>query len=175
MNPQNRTEPFHVLISEALLPLLFLAGAPLFYAAALIPVAAGITLLVFEMLRRQPRRALSAVYLFWLAVCGGLGWFFAAIPPYWIWCVHLLLPETVRAPSDAQQAKPFLFGLKKYFKRRVFELAAALILFFAFAAAAAWLRQKLQGAAYWVSAIFALLVFEVVFAVIRNGRQGLKK
>ncbi len=158
----------HFSVSEALLPLLFFSGASLFYAAFLIPFMAGMTLLIFEILRRRPRSALSAVYLFWLAVCGGLGWFTAAIPPYWVWSVHLLVSESAWAPSEAQRAKPFLFGLKKYFKRRLLELAAALIFFIAFATILTLLRQNFHGGSYWTAAIFMILVAEIVLAIFRR-------
>ena len=167
MQLRNRAEPQRFfLILEAVLPLFLLTGISLLYAAVLIPVFTGVTLLVFEMLRRRPRAALSAFFLFWLAICGGLGWFYLAVPPYWIWSVYLLVPETAWAPSDAQQAKPYLFGLKKYFKRRILELIMMLVLFLVCASGAYLLRQRFQSAAYWAATIFMLLIFEIIFGVV---------
>ena len=151
--------------------MLFFSGAAPFYAALLIPFVAGTTLIILEILRRQPPPSLSAIYLFWLAVCGGLGWFLAAIPPYWIWSVYLLIPETAWAPSDAQQTKPFLFGLKKYFKQRALELIRAMIVFLFFAGAVLLLRQKLHGASYWVTGVFVLMISEMIIM----GIKGFKK
>ena len=166
---RKKIEPISVL--EAALPMLFFAGKPLFSVAFLIPLAAGLTFIAFELLRRQSRATLSVAYMLWLVLCGGLGWFFAAIPPYWIWSVHLMVPETVSAPAHAQQAKPFLFGLRKYFKQRVMELGLAAVLFFSFAGAVTLLHQKLSNASYWVAALFLILCAEM----IRFAMRGRKK
>lgn len=169
MYPRKYAENFSIF--EALLPLFFFQGNDLFYAALLIPVVSGVTLFVFELLRSQPRPALFAIYLVWLSVCGALGWFTLDLPPYWIWPVHLLIPKTAWAPSDAQRARPFLFGLKKYMKRRVMELVVALIAAFAVAGGILFLQQKTGGVMLWIFGALALVVMEVILGQL----QRLKK
>lgn len=166
---RKKFETFSLL--EVALPLLLFTTKSLFWAALLIPIVAGLTFVVFELLRRQSRTALSAAYMLWLVLCGGLGWFLAGIPPYWIWCVHLLVPETVSAPTVAQQAKPFLFGLRKYFKRRVTELGLAAILFLAFAGGVTLLHQKVSHVSYWVVALFLILFAEIVLFALQRRKK----
>lgn len=166
MNRKSRIKSFSVL--EALLPLLFFSGNNLFYAALVIPVVGGLTLLLFELSRPLPRSALFAIYLLWLSGCGALGWWAMQLPPYWIWSVYILIPRTAWEPSDAQRKKPFLFGLKKYQKARVLELVIALAATLAFAGALAWLQLKAEGATIWICGILALVVTEIVLIKLRR-------
>jgi|GEM_PF-2871285 len=156
---------------EVFLPLFFFNNEKIFYVAALIPMAAGATLLLFELLRNQARSSLFAFYLFWLAALGACGWLGAGLPPYWIWSVYLLVPGSVWEPSDAQRAQSFLWGLRKYFKRRIFELMAALLFAFIFACFFMGLRQILQGVISWAIILFVGLILEFLFETFRKQKK----
>ncbi len=153
---------------EIFLPLFLLSDEKMFYAAALFPFVAGTTLLLLEMMRAQSRSALFTFYLFWLAGCGALAWLYAAIPPYWIWSVYLLIPKSVWEPSDVLRKKPFFFGFKKYYKRRLLELATALSVSLVFAVCFVWLRMYFEGPVLWVLILFALLVLEIFLTALRR-------
>ena len=156
---------------EVFLPLFFFNNEEIFYAVALILIAAGATLLLFEFLRNQARSSLFAFYLFWLAALGACGWLAAGLPPYWIWSVYLLVPVSVWEPSDAQRAQPFLMGLKKYFKSRVFELITAFLFAFIFTFLLIGSRQISQGVISWVIILFLGLILEFLFETFRKQKK----
>ena len=167
--------------ADFFLPLFLLSDEKIFYAAVLIPLVAGITMFLFEIIRtpaapelqrgEQPRDSLAAFYLFWLAGCGALAWLGVGIPPYWIWSVYLIVPKSIWAPSDAQRKKPFLYGFKKYSKRRIFELVSALAAASVFAGFSVWLRPQFQGAMSWVIVLFVLLICEIFFTTLRRQKK----
>lgn len=160
MKPRKAPASFSIL--EAFLPLVFFSGTRIFWAAGAALVLTITTLLVFELLRKQDARVLEILYLFWIITCGACVWLIWGLPPYWILCAHLLVPETVRAPSAAQRAKPFGFGIKKYASRRTHEVSLVFLGVVAFSFFIYRAHDFLPGFSVWIFAGLALGLGEAV-------------
>lgn len=159
MSQPNRFFAFSAL--EVFLPLLFLSGSSLFIAAAFIPAAAGLTLVLLELVRRQPPFVMNAAYLICLAACGLAGWYFLKVPPYWIWSAHILVSETARRPSEAQRKRPAGFGFKKYAAKRIKELFMVFVAALAAAGSIYFLKEAVSGPAVWMLAILAFAAAQI--------------
>lgn len=166
MEKRNFRPSFSVI--EAFLPLIFYRGEMIFIAAALAPFAAGISLVGLELLRRQPPRVMSAFYLAWISLCGLGAWYGLGVAPYWIWSAHIIISETARQPSFAQQKKPFLFGFKKYTARRTRDFVFVLACSLAVAGALFYLHRHVAGISVWAIAALVLVALQLIQSSIQK-------
>ncbi len=164
MNPRMRSLKSPVT-AEALLPLLLFSNSTIFYAAAIFPVLAGITLFFLELLREKlAPRSRAAFFMFWLALAGSAGWLYLHIPAYWIWSSYLLIPAVMWESLPAVKKRPWLTGVKKYARRRSREFLFILAAAFLTAFIVCRLREYLPVTGVWLVSLGILLVAQTFYA-----------
>lgn len=169
MNLRKRIEPYS--LSEIFLPLIFFTDEKIFWAILLISFSSGLTWVVFDLLKSQPRSAQNAFQLFWFASLGGLGWIFAQIPPYWIWSVYLLVAPAFLLTAEPRSVRPFLFNFKKYGGVRIRELLLGCLFSCAFAGMVLFFHAHYHGIQAWIFSVGILIFWEI----LSNRIRGLKK